>query len=316
MQTVAPSLAVTLSLAASATAGQDARHERQTVEAARVLAGPDVAGLPIELASVLPNAASKGAEGWTIAGDSGKGERIFVYTGSEIFRCASTRDNHECLLRLASILVHEAWHIRNGPREDEAYSAQIAFLIGNRVSSAQVAAVRKSRDRSLAAERKAIDAAKGATGDAPASDQDRVARQTLDAARSLVDGPVMGLPITLASTLPDGASRGVEGWTTFRADGEGERIFVYTESRMFRCASKGGNYQCLLRLASSIVHEAWHFENGLREDRAYAAQIAFLMGHQGAPEQIAAVRMSRDRVLAAQRRAIEAAKKATHHDPQ
>ena len=140
-------------------------------------------------------------------------------------------------------------------------------------------------------------------------DNGQLERQTLEAAR-LLAGRSGRLPIALASVLPDGASsRGIEGWTIPRADGKGEQIFVYTASEIFRCASKGKNYQCLLRLASIIVHEAWHFRNGGSEDGAYAAQIAFLMGNQGAPEQIAAVRMARDRVLAAERKAIETAKK-------
>jgi hypothetical protein len=120
---------------------------------------------------------------------------------------------------------------------------------------------------------------------------------------------VAGLPIALASVLPDGASKGVEGWTIPRADGKGEQIFVYTGSEIFRCASKGENSQCVLRLASIIVHEAWHFRNGASEDGAYAAQIAFLMGNRGALEQIAGVRMARDRILDAQRKAIEEARK-------
>ena len=145
-------------------------------------------------------------------------------------------------------------------------------------------------------------------------DNGQVERQTLEAARLLAGRPGR-LPIALASGLPDGASQGIEGWTVPRADGKGERIFVYTGSEIFRCASKGKNYQCLLRLASVIVHEAWHFRNGASEDGAYAAQIAFLMGNQGALEQIAAVRMSRDRALAAERKAIEAAKRRPNDKP-
>ena len=146
------------------------------------------------------------------------------------------------------------------------------------------------------------------SGPARAAEQDRSARETLDDARVLAGGSGAGLPIVLTSVLPNGASPGVEGWTIHRADGSGEQIFVYAGSAVFRCASTGNNRQCLLRLASIIVHEAWHFKHGGNENDAYAAQIAFLMGNHAAPDQITGVRRSRASALAAERSAIAAAK--------
>ena len=130
-------------------------------------------------------------------------------------------------------------------------------------------------------------------------DDDFSDRQTLDAAISLAGRNFVALPIVTASVPPEGASPGIEGWTTFRADDSGDRIFVYTGSGVFRCAMSGKNQQCLLKLASVVVHEAWHFANGRREDRAYAAQINFLTVNRALPEHIAGVRLSRRRVLAA-----------------
>jgi hypothetical protein len=138
--------------------------ERRTLEEALLLAGPAIAKLPIELVSVAPDGASHGVEGWTTYHGDGRGERIFVYTGSAIFSCATrpgqNPESHQCVVRLASVLVHEAWHFRNGRQEAGAYTAQIAFLRANHAADAQIAAVQTARDRVLAAARKAAKAAK------------------------------------------------------------------------------------------------------------------------------------------------------------
>ena len=82
---------------------------------------------------------------------NGHAERIVVYSGSDVFRCASNPDrlDNQCLLKLASTIIHEAWHYRHGPDEAGAYDAQIAFLITHGGSSAQIAGVRRSRATSL-----------------------------------------------------------------------------------------------------------------------------------------------------------------------
>jgi hypothetical protein len=165
MRTLAPLLLFALAVPCSSRASDTpAAVERQTLEAALVLAGFTIAKLPIELASVAPKGASPGVEGWTLYRADGQGERIFVYSGSEIFRCASRPDknteSHPCLLRLASVIVHEAWHFRNGRQETGAYTAQIQFLIANHASDAHIAAVQMARDRVLAAIRKAAKAAR------------------------------------------------------------------------------------------------------------------------------------------------------------
>ena len=68
------------------------------------------------------------AEAWTVFYEDGKGDRIFVYTRSRTFRCASvpSRDQDQCQLKLASVIVHEAWHLRNGLDEVGAYEAELA----------------------------------------------------------------------------------------------------------------------------------------------------------------------------------------------
>src|SRR5262245_31393594 len=85
--------------------------ERGTLEAALALAGLERANLPITLVAVAPATASHGMEAWTSFDAEGKGEQIFVYTGSDMFRCARwPLGMRQCRIRLASALVHEAWH--------------------------------------------------------------------------------------------------------------------------------------------------------------------------------------------------------------
>ena len=165
MRTLAPLLVFALAVPCSSRASDNpAPVERQTLDAALVLTGYAIAKLPIELASVAPNGASQGVEGWTLYRADGQGERIVVYSESAIFRCASRPDtnteSHQCLLRLASVIVHEAWHFRNGRQETGAYTAQIQFLMANHASDAHIAAVQMARDRVLAAIRKAAKSAR------------------------------------------------------------------------------------------------------------------------------------------------------------
>jgi hypothetical protein len=148
-------LAFSLAVPCSAYAlDQPSWAERTTLEDAIALAGPSVAGLPIVLAPAPPDNASKGVEGWILAGHDGSAKQIVVYSRSDIFRCASHRDRKEyqCLLKLASIIVHEAWHYEHGSGEAGAYNAQIAFLAFHGGSSNQISGVRLARDRILGAQ--------------------------------------------------------------------------------------------------------------------------------------------------------------------
>jgi hypothetical protein len=133
---------------------------------------------------------------------------------------------------------------------------------------------------------------------------ERFDQETLQTVLTLAGLERANLPITLATVAPASASEGIEAWISYGADGNAERIFVYTASDMFRCARwPFGLRQCRIRLASALVHEAWHFENGRNERDAYEAQIAFLMRNGAATEHIKAVRLAQNRVLAKERRA-------------
>ena len=152
--------------------------------------------------------------------------------------------------------------------------------------------------------------------------KDRVRRDTLDAAVVLANPSSAGVRIVLASVPPDSASPGVEAWTVFREDGKGDRVVVYTESSVFICASRNtpvhvNPYVCLLKLASIIVHEAWHFKNGPDEAGAYQAQLQFLevRGAGSAAEIAEGVRRARDRVKARSKQAGDEARRRYREPP-
>jgi len=136
--------------------GSTSQSAAKTLESAIFLAGPSIAGVPIVLAPVPPDGASRGVEAWTLPLQDNQAAQIVIYSGSGLFRCASDPDrldyHYQCLLKLASTIIHEAWHYRHGVNEAGAYEAQIAFLTFHGAAIAQIADARLSRDRVLAAQ--------------------------------------------------------------------------------------------------------------------------------------------------------------------
>jgi hypothetical protein len=128
------------------------------------MAGLGAAKLPIILTSIVPPMADPLAEAWLSSTVDGPTRAIFLFTDSEPFRCASRsrsgRNRYKCLIKLASIIVHEAWHLKNGANEAEAYQAQISFLLWNGAAVGDVWLVQKARDRVLDRERQAAEAAR------------------------------------------------------------------------------------------------------------------------------------------------------------
>jgi hypothetical protein len=142
-------------------------QERAILDKALRLAGPYVdAHLRLFLVSELPRIVSARAEAWTQFDEDDKGDRIFVYTRSRTFLCAIIpgRDQNRCLLKVASVIVHEAWHLRNGRGEVGAYDAQLIFLQSQEASAflqvnegiaVDMLEVRRARDRAVANQRDA-----------------------------------------------------------------------------------------------------------------------------------------------------------------
>jgi hypothetical protein len=84
---------------------------------------------PIEFVSARPSYVSSNAEAYVMAGDT----RIFLVTTSSAF-VRARRSVYRCgelqaLRKIASLLVHEEWHVRHGSDEAGAYAAQLATLV-------------------------------------------------------------------------------------------------------------------------------------------------------------------------------------------
>ncbi len=106
---------------------------------------------PIHLVDVAPPGASAHVEGF-VRPNSGV---IYLLTSSAVFRAAQESHCHDLdsLRKLASIIVHEQWHVRHGSDEARAYAAQLGALVYLGVSpgSALYYGVVRSMQATLAA---------------------------------------------------------------------------------------------------------------------------------------------------------------------
>jgi hypothetical protein len=82
----------------------------------------------IELVDTPPIGASAQVEAYVLRGD----RTIYLVTSSRAFqeaqRTRETCGDVNALRKLASILAHEAWHVKNGPDERGAYLEQLTTL--------------------------------------------------------------------------------------------------------------------------------------------------------------------------------------------
>ncbi len=79
---------------------------------------------PIVLIDTRPDDVSAAAEAFVRRSP----DTIYVLTSSSTFRAAQAGDRG-ALQKLASILVHEEWHLTHGPDERAAYQAQLTTLL-------------------------------------------------------------------------------------------------------------------------------------------------------------------------------------------
>jgi hypothetical protein len=84
---------------------------------------------PIAFIEVPPPAAYPGVEAFVLPGD----DTIHLVTSSAVFRQAMAArvrcGQLQALRKIASVIVHEEWHVRNGPDEQGAYQAQLLALL-------------------------------------------------------------------------------------------------------------------------------------------------------------------------------------------
>src|SRR5687767_10092544 len=79
---------------------------------------------PIVLIDTRPADVSAAAEAFVRRNP----DTIYILTSSFTFRAAEAGDRG-ALQKLASILVHEEWHLKHGPDERGAYQAQLTALL-------------------------------------------------------------------------------------------------------------------------------------------------------------------------------------------
>ena len=83
---------------------------------------------PINLIEVAPPGASRNVEAFVTRNP----DTIHILTSSvafqEVARWRSGCAPRASVAKVASLLVHEEWHLRNGPDERGAYSAQLTAL--------------------------------------------------------------------------------------------------------------------------------------------------------------------------------------------
>ena len=86
------------------------------------------AQIAVELLEVAPAAASPNVEAF-VPSDSRK---IYLISSSPVFLAAMQADpaypDYDAIIKLASIIAHEVWHIEHGPDERSAYEAQLTTL--------------------------------------------------------------------------------------------------------------------------------------------------------------------------------------------
>lgn len=102
------------------------------------------------------------------------------------------------------------------------------------------------------------------------------AAAVLVCALDLVARPASSFPpIVLLDTRPADVSSTAEAFVRRDPD----TIYVLTSTKVFR-AAQAGYRDALVKLASILVHEQWHIQNGNSEEGAYQAQLMalYMMG--------------------------------------
>ncbi len=101
---------------------------------------PDLADVEIVELQKLPPQVHSNAEAFHI---SDGGNTIYINTKSEVYQAAH-RGDRAAIVKLASIIAHEAWHVQNGSDEKGAYQAQLTVLRQLRAPNNLVDGVRRA----------------------------------------------------------------------------------------------------------------------------------------------------------------------------
>jgi hypothetical protein len=103
------------------------------------------ADLPrIELVATRPPDGTETGEGFVRFNEDGSAMPVvYVRTDTEVYRAAAEKD-YQALVRLAGILAHERWHVRYGPDEIGAYTAQLSIMEYLHANSMHLAQIRQA----------------------------------------------------------------------------------------------------------------------------------------------------------------------------
>jgi hypothetical protein len=106
---------------------------------------------PIEFVETRPAGVSKNAEAFT----RGTSNVIYIITSSTVFRRAQDNRDYSAVAKIASVIVHEEWHLHHGLDESGAYDAQLLALtrLGRGPGTTIYDEVMRSRHAALKAER-------------------------------------------------------------------------------------------------------------------------------------------------------------------
>lgn len=128
--------------------------------------------VPVELLEQVPADVSANAEAFVRRGE----HRVYLITSTPNFRDAQRASrpcgSREPLLKLASIITHEVWHLEHGGDEQGAYEAQLMALVklGRGPDTMVYQGVRRSMRTVLQAQKDAAQATKSRIASARRAD--------------------------------------------------------------------------------------------------------------------------------------------------
>jgi hypothetical protein len=109
--------------------------------------------VPIRFLEHAPRGASKNVEAFVMRDP----DRIYLITSTEAFRDAVQGPRPgggiDGCRKVASIIVHEEWHLRHGEDEEGAYLAQLMTLTQLGAPGAMITSVRRSMRSVIAAQK-------------------------------------------------------------------------------------------------------------------------------------------------------------------
>jgi hypothetical protein len=108
--------------------------------------------VPIKFLDAPPRGASQNAEAFVTSNP----DTIYLITSAAAFRDAQNGRTEwlrrEGCLKIASVIVHEEWHLHHGDDEEGAYQAQMMALTMLNAGSPVITSVRRSMRAVLAAQ--------------------------------------------------------------------------------------------------------------------------------------------------------------------